>query len=291
MRKYISVMLAAAVSVSAYMPFSMETTLAQEGTTTEITYNYGGDDHTRQMETLDRGLVAVNTDDGVFLSWRLLGSEGSVSNISAAADFEVYRDGEKIADVDDSTNYLDTGGGIDSKYSVSVSGGDRCDEVSVLGTDYIEIALDKPEDETIYYPENMGGESIGTYDFFPADASCGDLDGDGEYEIIIKWVSEEKDVGKAGDPAYSGTVRLAAYDINNGKIWDSDIELGRNVYSSAHTVQFLVYDLDGDGKAEITCQTSLGSKDAEGNYVSNAADPVSEPKISMLTDEQNENAD
>lgn len=291
MRKYISVMLAAAVSVSAYMPFSMETTLAQEGTTTEITYNYGGDDHTRQMETLDRGLVAVNTDDGVFLSWRLLGSEGSVSNISAAADFEVYRDGEKIADVDDSTNYLDTGGGIDSKYSVSVSGGDRCDEVSVLGTDYIEIALDKPEDETIYYPENMGGESIGTYDFFPADASCGDLDGDGEYEIIIKWVSEEKDVGKAGDPAYSGTVRLAAYDINDGRIWDYDIELGRNVYSSAHTVQFLVYDLDGDGKAEITCQTSLGSKDAEGNYVSNAADPASEPKISMLTDEQNENAD
>lgn len=49
---------------------------------------------------------------------------------------------------------------------------------------------------------------------------------------------------------------------------------------------FLVYDFDGDGKAEITCQTSLGSKDANNEYVSKSADPADNSKIYNLTDEK-----
>ena len=140
-----------------------------------------------------------------------------------------------------------------------------------------------PDDETIYDPSN---NKLATYLFFPADCSTGDVDGDGEYEIIVKWTSHERDVGT---PAYSGTVHLAAYKLDGTKLWKNDIELGKNVYSSAHTLQFLVYDFDGDGKSEVICQTSLGSKDGQGKYVSNAAQ--TDEEIKAITDKENSTAD
>ncbi len=115
-------------------------------------------------------------------------------------------------------------------------------EAIMMSDGYLTIPLDKPADETIY--DNSGSE-VGTYSFAPADCSVGDLDGDGEYEIVVKWTSNERDVGNAG---YSGTVRFGAYKLDGTKLWENDINLGRNVFSSAHTAQFLVYDFDGDGK-------------------------------------------
>ena len=105
----------------------------------------------------------------------------------------------------------------------------------------------------------------------------------------MKWTSSEHDVGSPGDPAYSGTVHLAAYKLDGTKLWKNDIALGKNVYSSAHTLQFLVYDFDGDGKSEVMCQTSLGSKDGQGEYVSNAAQ--TDEEIKAITDEENSTAD
>lgn len=105
----------------------------------------------------------------------------------------------------------------------------------------------------------------------------------------MKWTSSEHDVGSPGDPAYSGTVHLAAYKLDGTKLWKNDIELGKNVYSSAHTLQFLVYDFDGDGKSEVICQTSLGSKDGQGKYVSNAAQ--TDEEIKAITDKENSTAD
>ncbi len=101
----------------------------------------------------------------------------------------------------------------------------------------------------------------------------------------MKFVSHELDVGSAG---YSGTVRFNAYKLDGTRMWTKDINLGRNVYSSAHTAQFLVYDFDGDGKAEMTVQTSLGSTDSTGAYVSNAS---ADSTIKSFTKEQNEAAD
>ena len=155
--------------------------------------------------------------------------------------------------------------------------------VTVYNNSYFDIPLSKPDDETIYDPS---GNELATYSFFPADCSTGDVDGDGEYEIIVKWTSHERDVGT---PAYSGTVHLAAYKLDGTKLWKNDIELGKNVYSSAHTLQFLVYDFDGDGKSEVICQTSLGSKDGQGKYVSNAAQ--TDEEIKAITDKENSTAD
>lgn len=280
---------AAALNMSAY---------ADSTNTQQVSYNYwynsstGYTDenvHTRQMEKLDRGLIAIKTDGGVYLSWRLFDSE---DNIFGSADknvsFNVYRDGKKISEVATKTNYVDSTVGTNYSVAPVMNGveGDKCDAVTVNENSYFDIPLSKPDDETIYDPS---GNELATYSFFPADCSTGDVDGDGEYEIIVKWTSSEHDVGSPGDPAYSGTVHLAAYKLDGTKLWKNDIELGKNVYSSAHTVQFLVYDFDGDGKSEVMCQTSLGSKDGQGKYVSNAAQ--TDEEIKAITDEENSTAD
>lgn len=280
---------AAALNMSAY---------ADSANTQQVSYNYwynsstGYTDenvHTRQMEKLDRGLIAIKTDGGVYLSWRLFDSE---DNIFGSADknvsFNVYRDGKKISEVATKTNYVDSTVGTNYSVAPVMNGveGDKCDAVTVNENSYFDIPLSKPDDETIYDPS---GNELATYSFFPADCSTGDVDGDGEYEIIVKWTSSEHDVGSPGDPAYSGTVHLAAYKLDGTKLWKNDIELGKNVYSSAHTLQFLVYDFDGDGKSEVICQTSLGSKDGQGKYVSNAAQ--TDEEIKAITDKENSTAD
>lgn len=277
---------AAALNMSAY---------ADSANTQQVSYNYwynsstGYTDenaHTRQMEKLDRGLIAIKTDGGVYLSWRLFDSE---DNIFGSADknvsFNVYRDGKKISEVATKTNYVDSTVGTNYSVAPVINGveGEKCNPVTVYNNSYFDIPLLKPDDETIYDPS---GNELATYSFFPADCSTGDVDGDGEYEIIVKWTSHERDVGT---PAYSGTVHLAAYKLDGTKLWKNDIELGKNVYSSAHTLQFLVYDFDGDGKSEVICQTSLGSKDGQGKYVSNAAQ--TDEEIKAITDKENSTAD
>lgn len=263
LRKAAAVAAAVAVSLTS-IPVSTLLASAEPATS--------GKGITINQEKLDRGLAAIKISNGVYLSWRLYTEEDSVfgtakSNVS----FNIYRDGELIANEADTTNYIDVNGALTSKYAVEpvIGGvkGEKCAEVTPYsgGGNYFEIPLVKPEKETINYIDGEGKAKTARYSFSPADCSCGDLDGDGEYEIIVKWTSHECDVGNA---AYSGTVRFAAYKMDGTKLWDKDINLGKNVFSSAHTAQFLVYDFDGDGKAEMTVQTAPGSKDAKGNYVS-----------------------
>lgn len=304
MKKFTGIFLAAVLVISVLTPAAYA---AKATETISYTYSAGeGKTYTRQMEKLGRGLAAVKTDSGVYLSWRLLDSEdhrfgSSDSNVS----FKIYRGSTEIAEVTGSSNYLDEGASGSNTYCVApvVNGktGSKCASVSsgrftaAGSSGYFDIPLVRPENETVYAPD---GTTVvhNNIPFYPADCSCGDVDGDGEYEIIVKWTSAEKDVGSPGNPAYSGTVRFAAYKLSGEKLWDNDINLGKNVYSSAHTVQFLVYDFNGDGKAEMICQTSLGSRDAKGRYVSHSAKADSAvaatgKSIAEFTDDENEAAD
>ncbi len=105
-----------------------------------------------QAEFLDRGLVAANTRDGVFLSWRLLGSEvtGATSTGVKGSDFNVYRDGQPLATVTDSTNFLDQDASGAASYSVAaISDGIESERSAVVAPhqdNYLEIALNKPAD-------------------------------------------------------------------------------------------------------------------------------------------------
>lgn len=94
----------------------------------------------------------------------------------------------------------------------------------------------------------------------------GDVDGDGQYEIILKW-----DPSNARDNAhdgYTGPTLFDCYRLDGTLLWR--IDLGRNIRSGAHYTPFIVYDLDGDGKAEMMVRTSDGTRDAKGNIIGDA---------------------
>jgi len=210
----------------------------------------------RQMEYLDRGTVAVKVSKGVYLSWRLLGTE----NYDTA--FDIYRGNTKIATVSDSTNYTDTSGTLNSTYTVVPQGTPKSEGKTVIvwQNPYLTIPLDVPAGGTIGDVE---------YTYTANDATCADLDGDGEYEIILKWdPSNSFDSGSTNSKP-SGNVYIDAYKLDGTKLWR--IDLGVNIPAGAHFTQISAYDFDLDGKAEIAMKTAPGSIDGENNYVTAAS--------------------
>ncbi|MCD7711011.1 MAG: T9SS type A sorting domain-containing protein [Porphyromonadaceae bacterium] len=224
---------------------------------------------TPQQETLSRGVVAVKTSSGVFVSWRYLGTD------SPSAKFNVYRDGELLnsSPLTDVTNYTDAGGTTSSTYVVTrvsgTSGVESSAETAVWDNFYKKIALNRPpsgvtpaytatnDGTTEEYPNGQ------YYSYTPNDCSVGDVDGDGEYEIIVKWdPTNSRDNSYYG---YTGEVYLDCYKLDGTQLWR--INLGKNIRAGAHYSPFMVYDLDGDGKAEVACKTAPGTIDGQGNYV------------------------
>jgi len=206
----------------------------------------------RQAEYLDRGVIAMPSGSGVYVGWRMLGDDPS--NIA----FNVYRNGTKISasPVTNSTNYFDASGTTNSAYTVRpiINGAElTANAAKATWTNpYLLVNLQKPSDGT-----TPSGES---YSYSPNDLSVGDLDGDGQYEIIVKWdPSNAKDNSQSG---YTGNVFIDAYRLNGNRLWR--IDLGKNIRAGAHYTQFMVYDLDGDGKAEVAMKTAPGTRDAYG---------------------------
>ncbi|ULT58193.1 rhamnogalacturonan lyase [Neobacillus drentensis] len=211
--------------------------------------------HLRQMESLNRGLIAVKVKNGVYVGWRLFGTDPE--DIS----FNLYRDGVRVnpSPITTSTNYLDPTGESSAIYTVCpvINGVEQplSEKAEVWDTNYLTIPLNKPE----------GGISPDgvSYTYNANDASVGDVDGDGEYEIILKWdPTNSHDNAHKG---YTGNVYLDAYKLNGSHLWR--IDLGKNIRAGAHYTQFLVYDLDGDGKAEIACKTADGTIDGLGKVI------------------------
>lgn len=212
----------------------------------------------RQLESLNRGLVAVKTESGVFISWRLLGTE------NASVSFNVYRNGQKLnaSPIASSTNYLDKGGSTSAVYQVKavVNGTEQAasEKAAVWGKQYHSVPLRKPAGG-----QTPKGES---YTYSANDASAGDVDGDGEYELILKWdPSNSKDNSQDG---FTGEVFIDAYKLDGTLLWR--IGLGKNIRAGAHYTQFMVYDLDGDGKAEVAMKTADGTKDGTGKVIGDA---------------------
>ena len=217
-----------------------------------------------EQEKLGRGLAAVRRPDGIFVAWRLLKEEvtGWTGTGLAGTDFAVYRDGKEIARVADSTNYLDPDGGMDSVYQVapiprgSDKPGEPCPGEKPWGSgeNYREIPLKKPADGVtrpgVMHPE---GEH---FTYSANDMSIGDADGDGEFEYYVKWdPSNAHDVSHRG---YTGSCIIDCYKLNGRLLWRLD--MGPNIRAGAHYTQFMVYDFDGDGRAEMCVKTAPGTK-------------------------------
>jgi rhamnogalacturonan endolyase len=212
----------------------------------------------KQAERLDRGLVAISlSSSSNFLSWRILGTESSPS-------FNVYRNGVKItASPITKSNYTDNTGTSSSTYQIKVVVGgvetSASATVSPWAQKYKKIQLSAPAGGTT--PDGVA------YTYSPNDCSPGDIDGDGIYEIFVKWdPSNAKDNSQGG---YTGNVFIDCYTQAGSRLWR--IDLGRNIRAGAHYTQFLVYDFDGDGKAEMACKTADGTKDGKGVVIGSAS--------------------
>ena len=210
----------------------------------------------RTMEYLDRGTVAVSVPEGVYLSWRLLGTE------KFDTAFSVYRNGEKIAEVADSTNYCDEDGSPQDLYSVLAEG------QTESGSRTVSVWKDRALSIPVEAPEGGVGPDGEAYGYTANDAACADLDGDGEYEIILKWdPSNSFDSGEEG--RISGNVFIDAYKLSGERLWRMD--LGINIPAGAHFTQIAAFDFDQDGKAELAFKTAPGTKDGTGRYVAEAS--------------------
>lgn len=217
-------------------------------------YNYA----VMKVEQLDRGVVAVRQDEShVVVSWRTLKSD------APHTPFDVYRDGKKLNDsplttggtffVDNlphgvSAVYEVRGGGVNGKFSLN--------EDAPNG--YLPVKIDRPDEGKT--PEGR------PYGYSANDASVADVDGDGQYEIILKW-----DPTNSHDNAHDGFTGPTIFDcyrLTGERLWR--INLGPNIRSGAHYVPFIVYDLDGDGRAELVVKTADGTIDGLGKVIGDA---------------------
>ncbi len=213
---------------------------------------------TSQMEKLDRGAVVVpgSGGKGNFISWRFLGTDDENTT------FQILRNGTPLLSTDlaDKTNYKDTYGSVSHQYQIVTKHNgvavDTTETITRWSNIYNRIPLDRP----------ATGTHGGTYS--PNDCSAGDVDGDGQYEIIVKWdPNNSKDNSQSGK---TDKVYLDCYKLDGTKLWR--IDLGVNIRAGAHYTQFMVWDFDGNGKAELICKTAQGTKDGKGNYVNQVAD-------------------
>ncbi len=226
--------------------------------------------HTIQAEKLDRGVVAVKTNSGVFVSWRSLVSDDK------GLTFDLYRDGVKVNEtpLKTKTNFTDAAGTAASKYTVKAILNDQVTETSaetsVWETPYLKIHLNRPEGGTC--PAG-GAEEQRDYTYTPDDISAADVDGDGQWELIVKWFPTNQ-ADNGSQFRYTGHTIIDCYKLDGTQLWR--IDLGQNIRSGNHYTQFMVYDFDGDGKAELICKTAPGTIDGKGNAVLMGDDKVTD---------------
>lgn len=210
------------------------------------------------IEKLSRGVVVLPKDNGQFVSWRFLATD------PPSTTFDILRDGKAVkTDYKAATSWFDAGGTPQSKYSIVTKTGlgpnDTTAAVTPWSDVFKQVKLDKPQQGTT--PDGK------EYAYTPNDCSVGDVDGDGDYEIILKWdPSNSKDNAFDG---YTGNVLIDCYKLDGTRLWR--IDLGPNIRAGAHYTQFMVYDFDGNGRAEMICKTAPGSIDGTGTYVTEAA--------------------
>ena len=201
------------------------------------------------VENLDRGIVAIKSGNGMLVSWRFLASDPT------GTEFRLYRDDQLLmtSKGDEATCFYDESGSAASRYRVdslvngTVQTTSTCSLIS--GTDYFQIPMDVPTASDCTYSPN--------------DCSVGDVDGDGVYELFVKWdPSNSKDNSQKGK---TGNVYIDCYKLTGEKLWR--IDMGKNIRAGAHYTQFLVADFDGDGYAEMTCKTADGTVDGTGKTI------------------------
>jgi rhamnogalacturonan endolyase len=222
------------------------------------------------MENLGRGMVAINKGDGnVYVGWRLLATDADETA------FNVYRLSASkppikinAEPVINSTNFIDKNADLTQTNKYFVKPLLKNKELAVSKS--FTLAANAAVQQYVSIPLQIpaSGEVMGSsFSYSANDASVGDVDGDGEYEIILKWQpSNAKNPPQTG---FTGNQIIDCYKLNGTRLWR--IDLGKNIRSGAAYTQFMVYDFDGDGKAEMMCKTADGTIDGKGNVIGNSS--------------------
>lgn len=213
-------------------------------------------------EILSRGFIGIPTEKGMYLSWRMLLDD--TPNMA----FDIYRSTDNgpatklnRKSIKRTSDFIDTTADFQKNNRWTLKSGKKVlaqwENKKNNRLPYLSIPINRPTNRTVAGQE---------YFFTANDCSVGDLDGDGNYEIILKWSpSNSKRPPQKG---FSGNTILDAYKMDGTMLWR--IDLGPNVRSGAATTNFLVFDFDGDGKAEVCCKTGDGTIDGTGKAIGDA---------------------
>lgn len=229
-------------------------------------YKYEVEDAPVNVQKLNRGLMSLSLSgakagSGNLVSWRFRKSDNKNTKFKlyrgdASGQTTALNGGKYILD---RTNFVDAAGSASSYYKLEVYDqygklAETQDNVSTWSNQTLHIPLEggAPLD-----PTSAGAT------YTPNDASYCDMDGDGEYEIILKWApSNEKDAASSGttSPAF-----YACYKLSGKRLWI--LHTGHNMFNSAHTTPFIAWDFDGDGLGEFMVKTAPGAIDGNGKYI------------------------
>ena len=210
---------------------------------------------TIQREQLGRGVVALRQADGsMVVTWRTLTSDAK------GEPFDILRNGVKLNDrpmTDGGTFFIDKDA-PEGDVTYEIRGGAKNGTYTVKAgapAGYLPVRLDKPEGGIT--PDGR------QYTYSANDASVGDVDGDGNYEIILKW--EPSNAHDNSHDGFTGPVLFDCYRLSGERLWC--IDMGPNIRAGAHYTQFMVYDFDGDGRAEMMVKTADGTVDGRGKVI------------------------
>ena len=259
-------------------------------------------------EKLDRGVVAVRHEGATMVSWRTLSTDRK------GEPFDVYRDGEKLnaeplvkggtlftdstSDLGHDVVYEVRGGGVDGRFVL------RAD--APIG--YLPVKIERPDGGKVPTMQassasgpqpgrgrgrRWGWRDDGTYTYSANDVSVGDVDGDGQYELFVKW--EPSNARDNSHDGYTGPTIIDCYQLEIKGIEGSKeavgagsrllwrINLGQNIRSGAHYTPFMVYDFDGDGRAELMVKTADGTRDGQGRVIGDSLADYRNPAGRILT--------
>ncbi len=210
---------------------------------------------------LKRGLMALHSGSGNLVSWRARKADDPnlrfmLYRVTSSGTETALNSGNFIAG---KTNFRDTSGSTSHTYRLEVLDADG----NVIETDESGATW---SDQTLYIPLTAGAPTDNSglgATYTPNDAAFCDMDGDGEYEIILKWYpSNAKDAASSGS---TSNIFFDCYKLDGTRLWR--IDMGQNFFASAHTVQFIAWDFDNDGYGEFMVKTAPGTVDGQGNYV------------------------
>ena len=214
------------------------------------------------VEKLDRGLFALEREDGsVFLSWRLLDTDSDDiafkvkrrSSESAAETYDLTRSWPCMP-----TNFIDLRPDRGNTFIYELYETSKKNwpvEIKKLGE--VEIKLTGRPEPYLSIPLD------GDYDF--QQVGVADLDGDGTFEYVIKQPNFNADPYQ--HPGYwkpsTTTYKIEAYRLDGTMMWRYD--MGWSIEAGIWYSPWIVYDVDGDGRAEVYCKAGEGDpRDEKG---------------------------